>query len=241
MIFLLKHYLAASIFRMIWTSFLLFVVCVNGFAQPQSVGHGVCTIFNDYARTHWKSADSVEQVLDDISFYPKWRKDDLKESIIFLQSENGYTYYQDSMYCYFEGDVCSFVMPKFVTPCELMADTSSKAFFKKIKVSSVCFDKDGHVVYSANHFCEQRLSKLRKKIRDAEPQTAMNLSTWIPVVVRKETQTVQNYCTQEYPDSDIQTLILRYVQSIWRRYPEVCEVRFAFFSPYTNLQEDRVL
>lgn len=229
MIFLLKHYLAASIFRMIWTSFLLFVVCVNGFAQPQSVGHGVCTIFNDYARTHWKSADSVEQVLDHISFYPKWRKDDLKESIIFLQSRNGYVYYQDSANCYFDSDVCSFVLPNAKSPCELMADTSVDAFLRKIKVSSVCFDKDGHVVYSANHFCEQRLSKLRKKIRETEPQGALCSRVWIPVVVRKESQTVQNYCTLEYLDSNMQSFVLRYVQSIWKRYPNVAEVRFGLF------------
>lgn len=241
MISLIKHCIGAKAFNVVFLLMLLLTVCGTTSAQSMSIGRGVYNIFEDYSRTHWRSADNQEQVLDHISSYPKRIRKDLVESIEYLQSENGYTYYQDSMYCYFEGDVCSFVMPKFVTPCELMADTSSKAFFKKIKVASVCFDKEGHVVYSANHFCEQRLSKLRKKIRETEPQGALCSRVWIPVVVRRESQTVQNYCTQEYPDSDIQTLILRYVQSIWRRYPEVCEVRFALFSPYTNLQEDRVL
>lgn len=229
MISLLKHYFDARVFRIVGILSLLLVVSMNNWAQPQSVGHGIYIIFNDYARTHWESADSIEQVLDHISFCPKWKKDDLKESIIFLQSRNGYVYYQDSANCYFDSDVCSFVLPKAKSPCELMADTSVDAFLRKIKVSSVCFDKEGHVVYSANHFCEQRLSRLRKKLRETEPQGALHLRIWIPVVVKKESQTVQNYCTQENVDSNIQTLVLRYVQSIWRRHPEVHEVRFGLF------------
>lgn len=229
MISLIKHCIGAKAFNVVFLLMLLLTVCGTTSAQSMSIGRGVYNIFEDYSRTHWRSADNQEQVLDHISSYPKRIRKDLVESIEYLQSEKGYTYYQDSMYCYFEGDVCSFVMPKFVTPCELMADTSSKAFFKKIKVASVCFDKDGHVVYSANHFCECRLSMLRKKMHENEPQTAMHLRTWIPVVVKKGSQTVQNYCTLEYLDSDMQSFVLRYVQSIWKRYPNVAEVRFGLF------------
>lgn len=228
MIFSLKHYLDALVFRIVGILF-LFVVCVDGFAKSQSIGHGVYFIFNDYARTHWRSADSVEQIIDHISSFPKWKKKDLKESITYLRSKNGYMYYQDSINCYFDSDVCMFVLPQYVQPCELVADTSVDAFLRKIKVSSVCLDKEGNVVYSANHFCECRLSMLRKKMHENEPQTAMHLRTWIPVVVKKESQTVQNYCTLEYLDSNMQSFVLRYVQSIWKRYPNVAEVRFGLF------------
>lgn len=229
MISSLKHYLDAQVFRIVGILLLFFVICVDGFAQSQSIGHGVYSIFNDYARTHWKSADSIDQIIDHISSFPKWKRKDIKESITYLQLKNGYIYHQDSINCYFDSDVCTFVLPLYVQPCELVADTSVDAFLRKLKVSSVCFDKEGHVIYSANHFCEHRLAMLRKKMRENEPQTAMHLRIWIPVVVKKESQTVQNYCTQENVDPNIQTLVLRYVQSIWRRHPEVHEVRFGLF------------
>lgn len=231
MISLSKHYFDARLFRIFCILLLLLVVSADNWAQPQSVGHGVYLIFNDFARTHWKSADSIEQVLDHISFYPKWKKEDLKESIIYLQTKKGYVYRNDSVMCYFDGDICAFEVPRFVQPCELMADTSIDAFLRKTKIAPVCFDKEGHVVYSADHFFERRVSKLQNRILKTKSKYPAVNGTWIPLVIKKESESVQNYCTKENLEPDKQTVILRYVQRVWKRHPNVTEVRIGLHFP----------
>lgn len=204
---------------------------VNSSAQHLSIGRGVYTICNDYARTHWKSADSVEQILEHISSYPKWKSKDLKESIVYLQSGQDYVYYQDSVNCYFNSSVCSFVLPKVVTPCELIADTSVDAFLRKIKVASVCFDKEGHVVYSALSACDRCVHKIQKEILKKESLPLVDDCTWIPLMVTKDSKSVQNYCTRENVDSNMQTLIFQYARMIWRQYPDVVMVYFGLLIP----------
>lgn len=226
-----KHYLSAQIFRQIGVLSLLLVLCMHIWAQPQSLGQGVYTIFNDYARTHWKSADSIEQVLDNISYYPKWKREDLKESINYLQSRKDYVYFTDSERCYFDGNLCTFSLPKRVQPCELMTDTSTEAFFEKSKVVSVGFDENGHVVYAALPFVESCVSKLKKKLQQSKSYNSSDERTWIPLVVDRVSNSVQNFCTQEYLDTNLHVMILQYIQAIWEQYPNVAEVRFGLYLP----------
>lgn len=230
-----KHYITAQNFRIVCVLSVLFVLCVNSSAQSQSIGRGIYNIFYDYGRTHWKSADNIEQILDHISSFPEWKRKDLKESIIYLQSKTDYVYYRDTINCHFESDVCTFILPQYVQPCEIMTDTSVDAFLRKIKIASVCFDKERHVVYSALSVSEHYVSKLQKEILKTESQYSMIDGIWIPLVIKKESKSVQNYCTQEYIDSNMQNLIIQHVRAIWRRYPNVAEIRFGLFFPQTKI------